>query len=76
MFAKAFRKKAPTFDDPWALVVGFDEFVPGNKMSIDNRRKSMVLSFTLQELDMLTHEDGWFTPIIVRSRVISKSAHG
>ena len=36
----------------------------------------MVLSFTFQELDMLTHEDGWFTPIIVRNGVISKSAHG
>ena len=76
IFATAFNKKKPTFNDPWTLVVGFDEFVPGNKLAVDNRRKTMVLSFTFLELDMLSHEDAWFTPIAVRANMIGNCVHG
>ena len=34
---------------PWTLVVGYDEFAPGNKLKTDNRRKTMVLSITFAE---------------------------
>ena len=39
---------APT--RPWGLVVGFDEAVPGNKLSLVQSRKSMNLQFSFQEL--------------------------
>ena len=35
---------------PWSLLVGFDEFVPGNKLQLQPTRKSMNLSFSFMEL--------------------------
>ena len=37
-------------DRPWSLLVGFDEFVPGNKLQLQPSRKAMNLSFTFLEL--------------------------
>jgi hypothetical protein len=35
---------------PWSLVLGWDEFAPGDKLKCNNRRKTMVLSYTFLEL--------------------------
>ena len=37
-------------DRRWGLVVGFDEAVPGNKLSLVQSRKSMNLQFSFEEL--------------------------
>ena len=44
MYADAVRRSPPSMEHPWFLVVGFDEFTPGNTLQSDNRRKCMVLS--------------------------------
>ena len=48
-------------DEPWHLVIGFDEYVPGSKFLIDTNRKSMNLSFNFVEVgpDMLAHDITW-----------------
>jgi hypothetical protein len=38
-FTEAFAARPPSQDDPWDLIIGFDEFSPGNKLQVDNRRK-------------------------------------
>jgi len=73
-FAIAARAREPSAEDPWSLVVSFDEYSPGNQMKIDNRRKSMVLSFTFLELGTtsLRRENMWFTPVVLRSKIIAR----
>jgi len=68
-FTAAVAASPPSVRNPWHLVVGFDEFAPGNKLKVDNRRKAMVLSFTFRELGQAAMSDGslWFTPVVVRS---------
>ena len=50
-FKDALSRHPCTPDRPWGLVVGFDEAVPGNKLALNNSRKSMNLSFSFQELE-------------------------
>lgn len=54
LLARTFRaalETAPSSpSSPWRLVLGFDEFAPGNKLKTDNRRKTMVMSFSFLEL--------------------------
>ncbi len=59
---------------PWSLVVAYDEFVPGNKLSTDQTRKTMVVSFTFLELGAAALSRGtvWTTPVSVRSNTIAK----
>lgn len=77
-FADAVREHPPDPERPWRAVVGFDEFAPGDKLNVDNRRKAMVLSFSFLELGRaaLTSEWAWFTPVVLRSREISKVSGG
>jgi hypothetical protein len=72
LFKDAAARSPPTMANPWSLVVGFDEFTPGNKMQIDNGRKCMNLSFSFLELGnhSLSNELAWFTPVCVRSKQI------
>ena len=49
-FAGALQKFPCSQDAPWSLMVGFDEFVPGNKLRLQNHRKSMNLSFPFEQL--------------------------
>ncbi len=72
LFAAAIARKPPSFDRPWSLIIGFDEFVPGNKLSVDNRRKTMVLSFSFLELGSvsLCEALAWQTPVCVRASTI------
>ena len=66
-----------TRDKPWGLVVGFDECTPGNKQKTDNRKKIMNVNFSFIELGChLASEDFWFTPISVRSTLISTAQGG
>ena len=62
---------------PWHLVIGFDEFAPGDKMKVNNRRKCMVVNFSFIELGEFLRRDGaWFTPVAVRTEFIKTVAGG
>ena len=50
LLKKALRESPSSRERPWSLVVGFDEFVPGNKLQLQPSRKAMNLSFTFLEL--------------------------
>lgn len=66
LLAESIRRYPPTADTPWRMVVGYDEFAPGNKLKPDNARKSFVLSFSFLELALLDSEAVWTTPVCVR----------
>ena len=40
-YGLALRRHECTAQHPWCIIVGFDEFTPGNKRNGDNRRKCM-----------------------------------
>lgn len=71
-FERAILEHPPSPEHPWRCIVGFDEFAPGNKLKVDNRRKAMVLSFSFLELGphALQSEWGWFTAVVLRSCMI------
>jgi hypothetical protein len=78
VFSDAVRLNPPSMTNPWSLVVGFDEFVPGNKFKIDNRRKCMNLHFSFKELGQhaLCNELAWFTPVCIRTSILHKCRGG
>ena len=75
-FGAAANVKEPTFDNPWSLIVGFDEYIPGNKLSYKNRRKCMNLSYTFAELGrrVVSRSAAWITPVSVRATMIKSVA--
>lgn len=50
IFSEALAQRPCSASAPWRLIVGFDEFVPGNKLQLQPARKSMNLSFSFLEL--------------------------
>jgi hypothetical protein len=78
VFSDAAERCPPTISTPWSLLVGFDEFVPGNKLNFDNRRKMMVLSFSFVELGQaaLSQAVVWQTPVCIRTTVIDEVVGG
>jgi hypothetical protein len=78
LFTEAVRISPPSVVKPWSLVVGFDEFVPGNKLKVDNRRKTMVLSFSFLELGQAALSQGlaWQTPVCLRASLIHSVVGG
>ena len=77
-FAAAASRHPCSSGRPWHLCVVWDEFVPGNVLSSTNARKTMVLSFSFLELgqDKLWHGKCWFSPVVVRSKIISRAKGG
>ncbi len=75
-FAEALRRHPSSMARPWRLVLGFDEFAPGNKFRVDNARKCMVLSFSFLELEFLESEKLWFTPVCVRTTSVHSCEGG
>ena len=59
----------PSKEHPWSIALGFDEYVPGSKFRLNNRRKVMAASFNMLELGTtaLRKDSTWLTPIAVRS---------
>lgn len=60
----------------WRMIIGFDEYVPGNKLKTNNQRKCMNLSFTFLELECLRQDAAWFTPIVLRHSYLEKAEGG
>ncbi len=74
LYDEAWARSPATPQAPWSLVVAYDEFVPGNKLSNDHARKTMVVSFMFLELGAAAISRGtvWTTPVSVRSAAIAK----
>ena len=77
-YAEAYRRSPPSVGNKWHLVVGFDEFVPGNKLAVDHSRKTMVISFTFRELGQTAVNNGmlWHTFATIRSALIAQAHDG
>ncbi len=73
LYDDAWARSPASPQAPWSLVVAYDEFVPGNKLSTDHSRKTMVVSFTFLELGaaVLSRGTVWTTPVSVRSNIIA-----
>ena len=78
IFAVAARAFPCSYEQPWRLIIAWDEFTPGDRFKPKNRRKVMLLSFNLLELspEALCHELTWQTTACIRSVVISKTKGG
>lgn len=74
LYTEAWRRSPATPASPWRIVVGFDEFTPGNKLSLDQSRKCMVVSFSFLELGQAALSRGrvWATVACVRTNMIKK----
>ena len=64
--------------DTWRLVVAFDEFTPGNKLNVDNRRKCMVMSHSFLNLGQsaLSQEACWIPTLVIRASVLHNVVGG
>ena len=76
LYAQAWRRTPPTPATPWRIVLGFDEFTPGNKQSLDQTRKTMVVSYSFLELGQAALSRGrvWVTFACIRSVMIKEAS--
>ena len=76
LYAAGWARKPPSVDDPWRLAIAFDEFVPGNKLSVDESRETMVCSFTFLELGQgaLSRGVAWCPAITARAKFIEQAS--
>ena len=73
IFEQAMAQSPSTPEHPWNVLVGWDEFTPGNKLAVQNNRMTMVLSFSFEELgSALSMDMTWFTPVAVRTTLINE----
>lgn len=77
LYTQAWRRSPPSPENPWSLVVAYDEFVPGNKLATDHTRKNMVVSFSFLQLGQGSLSCGtvWATSACVRSNRIAEVSH-
>jgi hypothetical protein len=78
VYERALAMHPCTMASPWSIIVAWDEFTPGNVLRGDNKRKVMNLSFSFLQLGhtALTSNWGWFTPVALRSTMISSIRGG
>ena len=65
LYAAAFRAHR---GQVWRVAVAFDEWAPGNKLKVDNRRKAMNVYVTFLELGQAAMSEAvcWIVPMVVR----------
>jgi len=70
-YGLALQRHECTVENPWRIWVGFDEFAPGNKLSIDNRRKCMCTYYNFLELGQhtLSQAATWLVTSVVRTEL-------
>ena len=68
-YGLALQRHECTVENPWLIWVGFDEFAPGNKLSIDNRRKVMCTYYNFLDLGQhtLAQAATWQVTSVVRA---------
>jgi hypothetical protein len=71
---QAVARHPPNRHRPWKLIIGCDEFIAGNALAPDNRRKTMVLSFSFVELGQVALSCGsaWMIPVVMRTSTINQ----
>ena len=65
-----------TAANPWGIVVGYDEFQPGNKFDFDSTKAVMCLYFNFVEIDDAAQGSTWFAPVAARVSEISDVVGG
>jgi len=78
-YARALREHPCSPQQPWGLIVGFDEFVPGDKLNASqNSKKCMDLYINFCELGhfALSQAATWFVPIAVRHSLCNEVRGG
>ncbi len=75
VYSEVARRKG---NEPWSLVIGYDEYVPGSKFRCDTNRKAMSLSFNFLDpgLEALCHDEAWFMPVTIRAKVLANVEGG
>ena len=79
VYARALREHPCSSERPWGLVVGFDEFCPGDRMNAAQQgKKCMDLYFNFAELGhvALSQAATWFVPIAVRTDICKRVRGG
>ena len=78
LYKQATMKHPCSERDPWNIIRGFDEFVPGSKLKPHNSRKCMNLHFNFAEIgaNFLWLDYTWFTPVCLRHNIIEKVPGG
>ena len=73
VFLDGLRRHPCSRIEPWKTLVGFDEFTPGDKLKVNSRRKSMVVSFSFAELGphVLGFDSAWTSPAVVRHATLA-----
>ena len=74
MLTDAIARAPPSLEAPWRLIVAFDEYIPGSKLRLDNKRKVMVCSYSFVELGQaaLSESVAWSVPLVVRTCMMHK----
>ena len=77
-YGLALQRHECTVENPWHIWVGFDEFAPGNKLSIDNRRKCMCCYYNFLELGQhtLSQAATWLVTSVVRHSLCQEADGG
>ena len=71
---ESWRARPSSTAQPWQMLLGWDEFVPGNKLALQNNRKTMVLNFAFLEMRRhLSCDAAWLTPLAVRTCIAQHS---
>ena len=62
VYARKLDENPPTAQTPWRIQLACDEHSPGSKISVQNARKNMIISFNFVELgaDVLELDFSWF----------------
>ena len=72
LFADALARHPCTREQPWKLILAWDEYVPGDKLNGRHSRKCMNLVFSFMELGAALSTDVvWFIPVTVRHSLIN-----
>ena len=59
-FIELWNSKPSTVDNPWRIILYADEVVPGNALSLMNKRKVWIVYFSFVEFGaQLSDEDAW-----------------
>jgi len=63
-FLEVARRKG---NGEWSVIIGFDEYTPGNPWKLETNRKCMNVYYSFAELGpvLLSHDDAWMNPVSV-----------
>ena len=73
VYMKAHSLRPCTRENPWHIIIGFDEFLPGNPTAGQHSKKTMCLYFNFTELGSATLVEAasWMCPLILPTEVES-----